>query len=407
MGANDGAAGTAARGRARPRAARRAPPRRARDPLRALRRRGGPARRARHRVRAARPARQPRLRGRPRPGAAGDGPARLRRQPGGCACPGRRARTPALWGRLRAAARRVGVGPRLPGHDHRHRPRRPHAVPARRAPRHRPHRLRLPLLPPHLRRRAPRLRPQPRCGRGRRCSSWCAGSRPGLRTLKAMATAPETLLLAAPRGYCAGVDRAVQTVERALELYGPPVYVRKEIVHNKHVVEQLRARGAIFVEELDDDIPEGAITVFSAHGVSPTVHAEAGRRNLQTIDATCPLVTKVHVRGQEVRGGGLHDRPHRPCRPRGGRGHDGGGARAHRAGGDRGRRRPPRGRGPRAHGLHLADHALGGRDRARSSTGCGRASRPSSVPAPTTSATPPPTARPPSSRWPATATWCW
>jgi 4-hydroxy-3-methylbut-2-enyl diphosphate reductase len=106
--------------------------------------------------------------------------------------------------------------------------------------------------------------------------------------------APEKLLLAAPRGYCAGVDRAVQTVERALELHGAPVYVRKEIVHNKHVVETLRERGAIFVDELDDSIPEGAITVFSAHGVSPAVHADAERRNLQTIDATCPLVTKVH-----------------------------------------------------------------------------------------------------------------
>ncbi|MEA2303121.1 MAG: 4-hydroxy-3-methylbut-2-en-yl diphosphate reductase [Solirubrobacteraceae bacterium] len=105
---------------------------------------------------------------------------------------------------------------------------------------------------------------------------------------------PEKILLAAPRGYCAGVDRAVQTVERALELYGPPVYVRKEIVHNKHVVEQLRERGAVFVDELDASIPEGSMTVFSAHGVSPMVHAEAERRNLRTIDATCPLVTKVH-----------------------------------------------------------------------------------------------------------------
>jgi 4-hydroxy-3-methylbut-2-enyl diphosphate reductase len=104
----------------------------------------------------------------------------------------------------------------------------------------------------------------------------------------------EKLLLAAPRGYCAGVDRAVQTVEHALELHGPPVYVRKEIVHNKHVVASLRERGAIFVDELDDSIPEGAITVFSAHGVSPAVHADAERRGLQTIDATCPLVTKVH-----------------------------------------------------------------------------------------------------------------
>jgi 4-hydroxy-3-methylbut-2-en-1-yl diphosphate reductase len=107
-------------------------------------------------------------------------------------------------------------------------------------------------------------------------------------------TAPEKLLLAAPRGYCAGVDRAVQTVERALELHGAPVYVRKEIVHNKHVVEQLAERGAVFVDELGDEIPEGAVTVFSAHGVSPTVHAEAELRGLRTIDATCPLVTKVH-----------------------------------------------------------------------------------------------------------------
>jgi 4-hydroxy-3-methylbut-2-enyl diphosphate reductase len=109
-----------------------------------------------------------------------------------------------------------------------------------------------------------------------------------------MAATVEKLLLAAPRGYCAGVDRAVQTVERALELYGAPVYVRKEIVHNKHVVEQLRARGAIFVDELGDSVPEGATTVFSAHGVSPAVHADAAQRGLQTIDATCPLVTKVH-----------------------------------------------------------------------------------------------------------------
>jgi len=109
-----------------------------------------------------------------------------------------------------------------------------------------------------------------------------------------MAFTVEKLLLAAPRGYCAGVDRAVQTVERALELYGAPVYVRKEIVHNKHVVEQLRERGAIFVNELDDTVPAGATTVFSAHGVSPAVHADAAQRGLQTIDATCPLVTKVH-----------------------------------------------------------------------------------------------------------------
>lgn len=101
------------------------------------------------------------------------------------------------------------------------------------------------------------------------------------------------VLLAKPRGYCAGVDRAVVTVEKALETYGPPVYVRKEIVHNKHVVETLRERGVVFVEETDE-VPEGGLVVFSAHGVSPAVHEEAKRRGLRTIDATCPLVTKVH-----------------------------------------------------------------------------------------------------------------
>ena len=113
-----------------------------------------------------------------------------------------------------------------------------------------------------------------------------------------MGSTPEKLLLAAPRGYCAGVDRAVQTVERALELYDPPVYVRKEIVHNKTVVEQLRQRGAIFVESVED-VPEGATVVFSAHGVAPSVHAKARGRALQTIDATCPLVTKVHVEAKK------------------------------------------------------------------------------------------------------------
>lgn len=101
------------------------------------------------------------------------------------------------------------------------------------------------------------------------------------------------VLLAKPRGYCAGVDRAVETVERALEHYGAPVYVRKQIVHNAHVVKTLEERGAVFVEETDE-VPEGAMVVFSAHGVAPVVHEEAARRGLRTIDATCPLVTKVH-----------------------------------------------------------------------------------------------------------------
>jgi 4-hydroxy-3-methylbut-2-en-1-yl diphosphate reductase len=106
-------------------------------------------------------------------------------------------------------------------------------------------------------------------------------------------TARKRVLLAAPRGYCAGVDRAVIAVEKALEHYGAPVYVRKEIVHNRHVVDTLAARGAVFVDETDQ-VPEGARVVFSAHGVSPAVKASAAARNLQTIDATCPLVTKVH-----------------------------------------------------------------------------------------------------------------
>jgi len=109
-----------------------------------------------------------------------------------------------------------------------------------------------------------------------------------------METDAKRVLLARPRGYCAGVDRAVVTVEKALELYGAPVYVRKQIVHNLYVVRKLEARGAIFVDEADE-VPEGALVIFSAHGVAPVVHEQAARRSLRTIDATCPLVTKVHV----------------------------------------------------------------------------------------------------------------
>jgi 4-hydroxy-3-methylbut-2-enyl diphosphate reductase len=108
---------------------------------------------------------------------------------------------------------------------------------------------------------------------------------------------PKRVLLAKPRGYCAGVDRAVQTVEEALKLYGAPIYVRKEIVHNRHVVATLQGKGAIFVEE-NEEVPEGSIVVFSAHGVAPEVHEQARARSLKAIDATCPLVTKVH---QEAR----------------------------------------------------------------------------------------------------------
>jgi 4-hydroxy-3-methylbut-2-enyl diphosphate reductase len=108
-----------------------------------------------------------------------------------------------------------------------------------------------------------------------------------------MSEPTKRVLLAKPRGYCAGVDRAVQTVERAIERFGAPVYVRKQIVHNTHVVRTLEQRGAIFVEETEE-VPEGAVVVFSAHGVAPNVHEVAKERGLHTIDATCPLVTKVH-----------------------------------------------------------------------------------------------------------------
>ena len=116
---------------------------------------------------------------------------------------------------------------------------------------------------------------------------------------------PGTVLLAAPRGYCAGVDRAVETVKQALALYGAPIYVRKEIVHNKYVVEQLRSQGAVFVDELDE-VPNGATVVFSAHGVAPTVHAEATDRQLKAIDATCPLVSKVHSEARRFAHEGYH-----------------------------------------------------------------------------------------------------
>src|SRR5919201_6296449 len=116
--------------------------------------------------------------------------------------------------------------------------------------------------------------------------------------LGAGSTCAKKILLLKPRGFCAGVVRAIDVVKIALELYGPPVYVRKEIVHNKHVVDQLRERGAIFVEA-ESEVPEGETVVFSAHGVAPSVHAGAAARGLKTIDATCPLVTKVHVEAKK------------------------------------------------------------------------------------------------------------
>src|SRR5258708_7695958 len=111
------------------------------------------------------------------------------------------------------------------------------------------------------------------------------------------------VLLASPRGYCAGVERAVETVEKALDLYGPPVYVRKQIVHNLHVVRELEERGAVFVED-ETEVPEGETVVFSAHGVAPSVRLNAAERKLSTIDATCPLVTKVHVQAKRYAAAG-------------------------------------------------------------------------------------------------------
>jgi 4-hydroxy-3-methylbut-2-en-1-yl diphosphate reductase len=119
----------------------------------------------------------------------------------------------------------------------------------------------------------------------------------GARQASTMSVMVRKVLLASPRGYCAGVERAVETVEKALALYGPPVYVRKQIVHNLHVVQDLERRGAVFVDD-ETEVPDGETVVFSAHGVAPSVHANAAARGLSTIDATCPLVTKVHVQAR-------------------------------------------------------------------------------------------------------------
>ena len=130
------------------------------------------------------------------------------------------------------------------------------------------------------------------------------------------------VILAQPRGFCAGVVRAIEIVERALQKYGPPVYVRHEIVHNKHVVESLKAKGARFVEDLSE-VPPNAVTIFSAHGVAKSVEEEAAARALPVLNATCPLVTKVHNQGKRYVGAGPQAHPDRPCRPPRGRRHDG------------------------------------------------------------------------------------
>ena len=218
--------------------------------------------------------------------------------------------------------------------------------------------------------------------------------------------APEKLLLAAPRGYCAGVDRAVQTVERALELHGAPVYVRKEIVHNKHVVEELAERGAIFVDELTDDDPRGRRDgVLRPRRLARrprrrrVARAADDRRDLPARDQGPP-------RGGQVRRRRLHDRARRPRRPRGGRGDDGRGARVDRARRDRGGRRRARGRGPERASPTSRRRRCRSTRRPRSSPACARSSPRSPGRAPTTSATPPPTASSPSSRWPSSATSC-
>ena len=146
----------------------------------------------------------------------------------------------------------------------------------------------------------------------RRARNWLGGGVAAFRTLRrstpalghwALATGPRTVLLAGPRSFCAGVERAIEIVERALDRYGPPVYVRKQIVHNVHVVRELEERGAVFVDTLQE-VPEEALVVFSAHGVSPQVRGDAEQRRLRVIDATCPLVTKVHTEAKRFARGG-------------------------------------------------------------------------------------------------------
>ena len=213
------------------------------------------------------------------------------------------------------------------------------------------------------------------------------------------------VLLAAPRGYCAGVDRAVITVEKALDLYGAPVYVRKQIVHNKHVVADLESRGAIFVEELDE-VPEGATVVFSAHGVSPEVHEQAGERGAEDHRRDLPAGDQGAPRGEAVRRRRLRHPADRPRRARGGRGHRRRGARAHPA------RAEPRGRRRRSWSATRPRSPGSPRPRCRSTRRWRPSTRSASAspqlldpPSATTSATPPRTASWRSRRSPPTPTW--
>ena len=301
-------------------------------------------------------------------------------------------------------------------------PRRPHAVPARGDPGGRPDRLRLRSGPAPGRLLAhaqattsatsaraacaPSARPpSPQFRRSGSAETQRARGYP-LTMPATAASAPRRVLLASPRGYCAGVDRAVQTVEQALDLHGPPVYVRKEIVHNKHVVQQLAARGAIFVEE-ETEVPEGELVVFSAARGRPERSRERRRARPAHDRRDLPARHEGPRRGPEVRRAGLHDRPHRPRGPRGGRGNHGRGAQEHPARADRRRRGRARGRRPGARRLHNPDHPFGRRDDRDHRAAQGALSRDRRARSPTTSATRPPTARSPSSSSPASATSCW
>ena len=200
------------------------------------------------------------------------------------------------------------------------------------------------------------------------------------------------VLLASPRGFCAGVDRAIEIVEAALERYGAPVYVRHEIVHNRHVVEDLRHKGAVFVDE-PDQAPAGARLIFSAHGVSPAVRGAARDNALDTIDATCPLVTKVHNEVARMVGEGYELVMIGHAGHRRGRGNDGPGARSHAPGGDGGGRGPAPGRGPGPAGLRHPDDAVGRRHPRDHGGAAPALPRTSCSPSATTSATRPRTGR--------------
>ena len=186
--------------------------------------------------------------------------------------------------------------------------------------------------------------------------------------------ADKKIFLLKPRGFCAGVVRAIDVVKIALDLYGPPVYVRKEIVHNKHVVDELREAGAVFVEELHE-VPSGARAIFSAHGVAPSVRREAKERKLDVIDATCPLVTKVHLEAVRFARDGysivlIGHKDHDEVIGTLGEVPD-----AQSPGGDRGRRGPPRSARSHARPLPDADHPEPGRNTSTSSSGSSSAFR--------------------------------